>query len=172
MSVEEKHFNFERVHEQQNIIPFGLPPAAPIKRKFSSQHQITSSPKRAVDEERQTHCAPQRKRRKRFLQKESDDQATPSPEVFVFFGDESDFAEVFDSSSSAGLSTPDFGESWFSLNAMNSQDAVAKANSMNGYDDMTLVVVQLISNMQNFTFKSTVKSPRLHNRKKRKARDY
>ena len=166
MSVEGKHLNFERVHEQQNIVPLRSPRSAPIKRKLSNQHQTTPSPKQADDEERQKYCAPQRKRRKRFLKKDSDNQTTPSQEVIVCCDDENDFAEVFDSSPSASLSTPDAGKSWFSLNAMSSQDAASSANSMNGYDDMTVLVVQLVSNMQNFTFKGTVKSC-----KKRKARD-
>lgn len=171
MSVEGKHLSFERVHEQQNIVPLRLPRSAPIKRKLSNQHQISPSPKHADDEERQKYCAPRRKRRKRFLKNASDDQTTPSQEVIVCYDDESDFAEVFDSSPSASLSTSDAGENWFSLNAMSSQDAATSANGMDGYDDMTLIVVQLVSNMQNFTFKGTVKSPKLHNRKKRKARD-
>ena len=174
MSAEDRRLKSREANELRNVIASGLPSVAANKRTLSTEHQTTRSPSQADGDGTQSYFAPQRKRRKRFSKSfNQDSQITPSEEEFQYYIEEGDFDDdVFDLIPCAGSSTPET-TSGFSLEPMHSQQTAA--NAMNGYRDMTLVpdfhVVKLITNIQNFTFNDSYKSPEPRNRPtKRKAR--
>lgn len=174
MSVDEKHFNSQKADEQGKIMTRCVPPATPNKRKFPSAQQHRAIASQEDDHGRQKFSAPKRKRRKRFSKAGDDDpQATPFPEVFAYYSDESDLDEVFDSPPSTASSSPE-AVSEFSMKTINRQQTPSSAYIMNSYSVVTVdsesLVFHLITNMENFALNGSAKRSSLHNRRKRRVR--
>ena len=173
LPVDEKHL--KRATMQHDFIPLGLPPVAPhIKRKLSRSH-LSRSDHNGI---KQQYDAPRPKRRKRFrsMTDSDDSHITLSGKVFIGYDYvESDCDEVFKLDPGTGSSST---TEVINCNSMLSQDAYPPqhtardcADNMDGYRNMTSVsnslVVQLISNMQSFTFNGPTKSTALHKQKRK-----
>ena len=123
------------------------------------------------------HDAPRRKRRKRFLKADKDcSHASLHGKVYPNYDDHSDFDDVF--STDPGIREPikevvKCKDSWILLNTPFSQHTSRGIDSETGCLGLTqvsdLTVGQLISDMQSFTFKGSMKRPASQRRKRRSA---
>ena len=120
------------------------------------------------------HDAPRRKRRKRFLKADKDcSHASQHGEVYPNYDVHSDFDDVFTTDSGIREPTKEVvKDSWVLLNTPFSQHTSRGIDSQNGCLGLTPVsdspVGQLISDMQSFTFKGSVKRSASQRRKRKK----
>jgi len=120
------------------------------------------------------HDAPRRKRRKRFLKADKDgSHASFQGEVYPNYDVHSDFDDVF--TTDPGIREPTkevVKESWILLNTPFSQHTSRIIDSETGCLGLTPVsdspVGQLISGMQSFTFKGSMKRSASQRRKRKK----
>lgn len=148
MSTDEKHSTLQEASGQQGV-------TEPSNSDFLAWFDHS--------EIQNLHDAPRRKRRKRFLKADKDcSHASQHGEVYPNYDVHSDFDDVF--TTDPGIREPTkevVKHSWIMLNTPFSQHTRRGIDTQNGCLGLTPVsdspVGQLISDMQSFTFKGSMK---------------
>ena len=148
MSTDEKHSTLQEASGQQGV-------TEPSNSDFLAWFDHS--------EIQNLHDAPRRKRRKRFLKADKDcSHASQHGEVYPNYDVHSDFDDVF--TTDPGIREPTkevVKHSWIMLNSPFSQHTSRGIDTQNGCLGLTPVsdspVGQLISDMQSFTFKGSMK---------------